>query len=1191
MRRLLLLILLIALPVCLRAQTGVGSVKGTVFDSSRAAVPGARLVLVNLQTNLTRETESSDGGNYLIAAVPPGPYRLQVEAAGFKRWQGTLTLEVGQTAVVEPALEVGSIETTISVSEAAPVISTEGMAIADVKDEQRIRQLPLNGRAITSLFDLTPGVEGGGNARVNGLKVGSLEMLLDGISLVDRFGGGISRVQPGLDTIQEFRIETNGSNAQYSRPATVTLVTKSGTNAFHGALFETHRNNAAGLRTRQRQDGNTPAKLIRNEFGASAGGPVWLPRIYDGRDKSFWFFAYEGLRNRQQTFTRGRVPTPAMWEGNFDQIIDTAARQTNIYDPLTTNASGIRQPFAGNIIPRERLHPFFGIMRSITPLPTSNINPYQGSNFEAFYPDVLNTDTITVKGDQRFSTSDTLSGTFTRSRRTTRLAGGRFGTPPLDLADGYGSGRQDSRIYTTSLRHVHIFSPRLLNELVLAGHRSPHGSGTLADFTNWPEKLGLPNPFGATGWPTMGAGTFGWDADNRHDQNLTAYVVENNATWNRGRHAIKFGGKLRFEYNNVRELQQAQGSHTFGNAWTALYNPAGDNAVSFTGDGLASMALGLPTFLSDQFNRGFFYFQQKEAGLYFHDSFKVSPRLTLELGVRWDKWTAYREKLNRLVNVDLKTFAGKFEVVTPKDVRMEDIPGVPPSVLRSWAQRGLTWTNARAIGFPDNLVPADNNNFGPRVGAAFRLTDKMVLRAGYGEYFWTMPLSQILQTSRTNPPLNLRFTNPIGSFDGTNSFALRSQPRPDFFIGRAAVDLGASVTIPPSAQSMMPWDVRDWRDSRAQSWHFTFEREVISNTALRLTYVGDHGRDLEQRFSISARESEYNFIARTRQALPGNRDLLRANKDWAFRAANHTGYSNTHSLQAEVERRYSNGLAFQWFYVFTRSMTTSDAGGFTSGNGGINATDAQFEVPETIQILGAPNLSYDDLQRLGYQNSTAIPAQRVRWNGIYDLPFGRGKYFGRNASGAVNHLIGGWQIATIGDWRSGLWTSVASGRYMFGDPTLDDNERLLLTFNGRPQRLWFRGDFDPRLASNVSQEALQRLVPVDRSQRAVRPLGAAFDNRLPQTLANGTAVTTPITDTVNWNARAFFRGAGAWNSDVALFKNIQFTETMKARFSADFFNLFNHPLDGNIDATTGLQDLSTQPNQPRIVQFSLRFEW
>jgi len=1187
------LVLLFALTgASLMAQTGTAVLRGTVTDATRSVVPNAKLTLINRATGLTRETQSSSVGIFYFGALPPGPYTLTAEAAGFKKWSGSLTLEVGQTAVVEPVLEVGTLEAVIEVSGAAPLITTESMEVGDVKDALRIEQLPLNGRFISNLFNLTPGVEGGGNPRVHGLKVGSVEMLLDGVSLVDRFGGGISRVQPGLDTIQEFRIETAGSNAQYSRPATVILVTKSGTNELHGSLFETHRNNAGGLRARQRQEGNTPAKLVRNEFGVSAGGPVYLGKWYDGRNRSFWFFAYEGLRQRSRAFYEDVVPTPEMWRGDFTQVVDVSGQRTTIFDPFTTDSRGMRTPFPGNIIPQSRIHPIYKVMESVTHPPTLPVNPYQGINMREYYPVLQNIDNLTLKGDHRLSDKDTLSGRFTRSRNNFKQLGGRFGGPRIDVPDAFGTGRSDARIYNATLRHTHIFTPTSFNELLLAGHRAPKDSGTLADFTDWPAKLGFPNPFGAKGWPSLGAGNFYWDADNRKPEMLTAYVVENNATWIRGRHTVKFGGKLRFEYNNIAELQQTQGSHDFGPDWTGQYDPVADDFVSFTGDGLASLALGLPTYLSAQYNRGYFYFQQKEFGLYFQDTWKITQRLTLELGVRWDKWTAWNEKLNRLVNVDLDNFANRFEVITPKDVRMESIRGVPPSVLASWRARGLSWRTAREAGLPDNLLPGDNNNFGPRLGAAYKLTEHTVLRLSYGEYFWTMPLSQVLQTSRTNPPFNLRFENPIAAYDGTGTYALRTAPRPEFVVGNVRIDTEGIVTLPSTARPMMPWDYRDWRDNHARSWHFTVERQLMRDTALRLSYIGDQGRDLEQRFALNSREAEYNWVARTRQAPPGNRDLMRVNKDWNFsQVANHTGYSNNHSLQAELERRYSNGLAFQWFYVFTRALTTSDAGGFTSGNGAINSTDAQFLVPENIQLLGGGNLSYDQRLRLGYQNNTNIPAHRVRWNGIWDLPFGKGRRFASGVSPLLNQLAGGWQLATIGEWGSGLWRGVSSARYLFGDPTLSADERLEMTIFGKRQRLWFRGDFDPRLASGVDAQKLQQLVPMDRGQRVLRPVGAAFDNRIPQVLATGAVRLTSITDTVNWNARSFYRGPGAWNTDVSVFKHFQIRERFKLRFTADFFNFFNHPNDAYPDGTTGLQDLTVSTNEPRIIQFSLRLQF
>lgn len=1171
---------------------GTATIRGTVFDSTRAAVPGASVVVTNVETNTPRRTVTSAEGIYSVSTLGAGNYRVTVESPGFKQWSGTLILQTGQTAVVDATLEVGSIDTVVEVTGAAPVINTESPEVGDVKDALRIQQLPLNGRDITSLFTLTPGVEGGGNPRVNGMKVGSTEMTLDGVSLVDRFGGGMGRVQPALDSVNEFRIETSGSQAQFSRPATVSLVTKSGTNELHGSVFWTHRNNSAGLRARARQDGNDAPKLIRNEFGASAGGPVFLPKFYDGRNRTFWFAAYEGLRQREQTFYRDVVATPEMWAGNFDNLIDAQGRKTNIYDPLTTDISGLRTRFPNNQIPAGRIHPFYKTMQSVTPAPTLNVNPFVTPNFETIYPRVNDVYKFTTRGDHRFSDKDMLMGRYTISNRTYSQSGGRFGAPPLGMKDAYGSGRQDARNYSVSIQETHVFSPTLVNEFTLGLQRNENSSGTLADNRAWTNELGLPNPFGATGWPTLWAGNFVWDNDNRGDQKLTGYGIEDNLTFVTGAHTFKMGAKVRYEQNNVRELQQAQGSDGFDGDWTALYEPAGDDITPFTGDGMATMALGIPTYLSNQNNRGYFYFRQYETGLYVQDTWKVTNRLTLDLGLRYDRWSPYTEKQNRFLAIDQDTVGSLFQVITPGNVKMESLPGAAPSQFASWALRGLTWTTADAVGYPKNLVRADNNNFGPRIGFAYKLTDRSVLRASYGQYYWTMPLSQILQSMRMTPPLNLRYENILSQKDGTGTYGARSLPVADDYVGKVQVDTTGIVEIPSNAQTGMSLDGRNWKDGMARKVHVTFEHQFFGDSSVRLSYMGDFGRDLEQRYSLNQQESEYNYVARTGLNPPGNRALLRDNPNWALFATNRSGYSNTNSFQAEYEKRYSKGFVSQFFYTFTRSLTTSDSDGYNSGNGAINSTGTGVaQVPQRNQVLGAPNMSYDELLRLVYYNSGYVPAHRVRWNGLLDLPFGKGRAVAGNASGWVDSIIGGWQLSAIGDWRSGNWLSVDAGRYLFGDPTLNADQRLLLNFGGKPQRLWFKGDFDVTKATGVDAAKLQALVPVDRSQRVLRQVGPNLDNRVPVLMQDGTTRLTSIGDTVNWNARNFFKGPGAWNADITLMKSFKLAESINFQVGADFFNAFNHPVDINPNATTGLQDLSQQSNGSRIIQLRGRISW
>lgn len=1190
-------IALVVLPHTAWAQSGVGTIAGTVVDSSGAVVPGAGVTLTNRETGVARRGVSSTAGDFYFGALPRGPYTLDVELTGFKKWSGTLELQVGQAAKVHPILDVGQLQDVVEVTSAAAPISLESSDVADVKDYRRIRQLPLNGRAISALFDLTPGVEGGGNARVAGGKVGSLEITLDGISLVDRFGGGIARIQPGLDTIQEFRIETVGSDARFSRPATVTLATRSGTNQFRGSAFETHRNNSGGLLARRREEapGAAKAPLVRNEFGVSAGGPLFLGKVYDGHNKTFWFAAFEGLVERSNRFARDRVPTAEMWAGDLSALADENGRPITIYDPLTTSADGVRQPFPGNVIPASRISPFAKVMQSLTARPSDGVNPSLGTNFRGFYPVKIDRNNLTFKGDHVLTDSDRLSVRWTRTKSNSATEGGVFGSP-IDASAGFGTSRSDVAVHNVSINHTRVVSSTLLNEFLVGAHRSYKSSGTLADFEDWPGKLELPNPFGAKGWPTMYAAIgngeyFGWDADNRKDEALTGGVVENHTTWTKGKHTVQFGGKLRKEWNNVRELQQAQGSHDFEGPWTSLYSPDDDDAVPFTGSGFADFLLGMPNFLSNQYNRGFFYFRQTEAGLYATDRWRLTSRLTLNLGLRWDKWTPYREKYNRLVVADLNSVFDRFEVVTPGGNRIEDLPGIPPAVLASWSRRGLTYTTAQAAGMPNNLFRADNNNFGPRLGAAFAINKKTVLRGGYGEYFWTMPLSQILQSSRNNAPLNLRFTTDAYVKNETFNYPLVSRPSAADIIPGIQVPTEGIVEISPRPSFATVWDARNWKDGRSQAWHATVERELPYETGVRLSYIGTHGRDLEQQFEINTREAEFNYVARTGFAPPGNRDLLRRNKDWNFIGINRTGYSNTHSAQVEVERRFSQGVAFQWSYAYTRSKTTSDAGGFESGNTGINSTGGGGRVPESHQVMDAPNLSYDERLRLVYFNSTNVPPHRLRYNAIVELPFGRGKRFGADVPGAIDAVIGGWQIAAIGDWRSGFWSSIHPSRYVFGDPTLRPDQRVELTIFGQRQRLWFRGDFNPASATNVSGGDLLALVPLDPSQRAIRQLGPRLNNQLPQRLADGTTRNTPIGELYNPSPRAFFLGPGAWNVDLALYKNFKIWGDVQSRLSADFFNVFNHPNDVAPNSITGLQDLSRQSNSPRIIQLSLRVDW
>jgi len=903
-----------------------------------------------------------------------------------------------------------------------------------------------------------------------------------------------------------------------------------------------------------------------------------------------------------------------MWNGDFSNATDTSGNKITIYNPYTTNAQGVRQPFAGNIVPQNLLDtPVINVFRGISPVPAgpnAGANPWTGLNFQTFYPNTMDTNTLTGRVDQVFSDKDNLSVRYTQAFLNSLQAGGHFGYPPPGVTNGTGTEAQKVNVFSIATHWTHAFSPTFLNELQLSAHRSSDTSGTNGLNVDWDAKLGLPNPFGATGWPTVGIGAYNMfyygylDGDNRKEQQLTQYQLDDNVTWVKGKHTFKFGFKGRQEFNNVEELQQEQGSDNFTSNWTGQYDASSQTITPFTGLGLASLELGLPGYLSNQYNRGYFYFRQKEVGTYAEDSWKVTPKLTVSLGLRWEFWTPYREKQNRLVNLNLNTLISdpsSMQVVLPGNTSLNSIPGLPTGVIDAWTARGLTAVSANSIHFPSALTPNVWDDISPHLALAYRLSDKWVLRGGYGIYYFPMPLSQILQAMRVNPPLNLRYQNSIDDLNGTNGvYSLIVIPSATDKIGGATVSPSA---VNSSAQGFLPMDVNHWADNRVQEWTFTIERELASNLVLKLAYTGNHGSNLQQHWDYNAPLSVYNYQAQTGVQAPTLSYLRQVNPNWSIVGGagvlEHNGYSNSNSIQAVLDKRFSSGLSFQAFYVYTHAMTTNDAGGFTSGGGNINAVSngigggggLSASVPANTEILNDPSLSNSQRLRFLYTNSSQIPPQRITWNAISQLPFGRGKKFLGNSGRAMDALVGGWQLGFIGTWASGFWMGNSASEYQFRNPSLSSGKRLTMNIFGQNQMLWFAGDFDPTQATGVNLTSLQQLVPVERGARNIHPLGSHFDNLVPQTLADGTVVQTNITDNLSWNSRNYMLGPHAWDQDVSAFKYFNFTERVRLRMSGDFFNVFNHPNLNNPNPTTGLINLSSQPNSPRIIQVGARLEF
>ena len=362
------------IPVVVWGQASNSTVRGAVRDPARAVVPGAAVSLSNTDTNIARKTVTNEAGLYVFPGVTPGPYRITVESAGMQRFEGTLTVQVQQDAVIDVAMQIGQTTSQIEVADVTPQLQVDSPVLGQVLERKRIEQLPINGRGYQALLATVPGIDATGRVQAYGLRPGSHTLTVDGASSNEVWEGWDFGRPPGLDSIEEFHVEVNNSSAKFTRPTTIVLSSRSGTNRFRGAMFLTNRNSGYGVARRREDNFVKPPFLNRNEYGISAGAPVYIPKLYNGRNRTFWFLAYEGTRNITNTTQRWTVPTEAMRNGDFRGLVDSQGRLSAIYDPLTTNPTTYqREQFAyrgvPNTIDPARLSPTARYLFSITPLP------------------------------------------------------------------------------------------------------------------------------------------------------------------------------------------------------------------------------------------------------------------------------------------------------------------------------------------------------------------------------------------------------------------------------------------------------------------------------------------------------------------------------------------------------------------------------------------------------------------------------------------------------------------------------------------------------------------------------------------------------------------------------------------------------------------------------------------------------
>jgi hypothetical protein len=958
------------------AQNVTATLVGTVTDPSGATVADATVTVVQPARDFTRTAQTDALGNYSLPLLPPGTYRLSAEKPGFKRADvSEFTLQVDQTARVDITLTVGSLTETVSVVAAAPLVASETSSVGQVIDETQIQQLPLNGRSFYNLVLLSPGTVptmpssfiAGNHATpgqlsvpafyVGGAREKSNGYLVDGVDAQDPHFMTPS-LYPSIDTIQEFKLQTNAYSAEYGHfAAQVNVATRSGTNQMHGSLYEFMRNDALDAASFFTNfSGLKKSPLKYNQFGGTVGGPVEIPKLYRGNNRTFYFLSWESTRIRRGSTAQLAVPTAEQRNGDFSRLGFRGNQQ--IFDPSTTRSvNGViaRDPFPGNAIPADRLTAFGSMIMSYFPLPSSNVS--SGNNYATGLNALSDADQFMGRVDHRFNDSNSL---FVRYS----IMDGNLTSPAAIPLNGSST---DARTQNLAMNFVHILNSSAVYELRI-GYNRPFYLNLQngANGANIAAQLGLRNLLDepiAYGVPTisitnisgLGAGTF-----IPTTQRTNSYQLFQDMNLTRGKHSIKAGADLRkLNYNDLTERQQ-NGQLGFTGGLTA--NPT---AASTTGVALADALLGLPlsasgssVSLAGAYN-GFSY------GFFAQDDWKLSRRITLNLGVRYELTPRMTEKLDHLSSFDRNYPGGR---VLLSGLSKAYIPGV-----------GITdgpYT-------PRGLVPTDTNDWGPRVGIAIRPfnSNQTAIRAGYG-IFYDMIELQDLRTWTRNPPYGAIMS--LQSEQNGNTSSASVLKVTSLFPAQGSAQAQPSIYSPGDK----------YVDPYYQQWNFDIQHQLGSSLLLDVGYIGSKGTHLARRLLVNQARLDADparptpLLSREPYPLFGT----------TIRLTDNDANSSYHALIAKAEKRFARGLSFLVSYTYAKTL---DSGSLIDDN------------PRDIYNLNLDKgrASFDIRQRAVFS---------VNW----ELPFGKGKAFATKGIAAA--VAGGWQLNTITALRSGFPYSVAA---------------------------------------------------------------------------------------------------------------------------------------------------------------------
>lgn len=997
------------------AQT-LGEISGAVRDSTGAVLPGVMITLTNQATNAVRNATTNDSGVYAFPALVPGPYRVKAEKTGFKTSSSdVLELQVQQQARLDLRMEVGSVSESIEVVASAAQLSTENATVGTVVDNKRIVELPLNGRNYLQLTALAPNVsygfptagqsdsrQGGDrsaqNISVAGIRNNFNRFTLDGVENTDpNFNSYV--IFPSAEALQEFKVQSGIYPAEFGRGATqINVSTKGGGNAFHGSVYEFLRNGE--LDGKQYDFTGRPFQkdpFKWNQFGFTLSGPVLIPKLFNGKNRLFFMTNYEWFRQRRTVQALYTLPSAAQRSGNFSDVVG------GVFDPLTRVQSGgslTATPFPNNTIPTSR---FAGVSQKLLEFyPTPNILGILSNNHQVGQGRPINKDQFIQRFDFNESARSQWFGRYSRSdENQTAEALALNGTSIITKATQWMG--TNTRVITNSLVNEARFGYTKFYNTTgpeLAFSRDVVGSLGIKGLASGPAvQWGIP------GIVIANYSGFGNSSEGPYENDNSAMQFINNLSWIKGKHSLKFGGEFRRDQYNQVGNQFARGEFQFSTQ--ATRNPAVSGA---TGNAFADYLLGQLNQSEAAVAIATAKFRSTGFAFYIDDSWRVTSKLTIAMGLRYENTPPWEDQTGNL-----------FNGIVPYDIRPARSAPVPvadltlhPFFMRQGAARqncyegiSLRWTNiaVKCDGSLGNrLVGRDNNDFAPRLGISYQLTQKTVLRAGAGLFY-----SQDTGNPRFDMARNL-------------AGRLRSNPdpiTPNLNWDNALASIAGGVANVPTPYTFA--NPFNRRTPRTFQFLLNLQRELPGQMVAEIGYIGNTSRHLESLRAVNESlpacrnipaVTDPSYARCAADPLRGIAERQRAPfpEFGRIQLVDNDGYGNYHSLSAKLTKRYSNGLTMLTAYTWAKSLDTS-SGIRVAGN------DTLF-----------PQNSY--CRSCEYGRSAHDVRQRFVTSGQYELPVGKGKKW-NITNGIADAVVGGWSVGSILTIQSGFAQIVTQS----GDPS------------------------------------------------------------------------------------------------------------------------------------------------------------